>query len=110
MAPNPKYANMSAYIWAKTKDWLVSGGALDKHNAWDNDFKREFGHNGKDQLVMETKKQMKARGLASPDHADALAMTFAYPVQPTRGPGSANTQLTGSSQFKYNPLTRKVKK
>jgi hypothetical protein len=29
---------------------------------------------------LEGKKEMKARGLASPDAADALAVTFAFPV------------------------------
>jgi phage terminase large subunit len=29
---------------------------------------------------LESKKDMKARGLASPDAADAIALTFSYPV------------------------------
>lgn len=31
-------------------------------------------------IALEGKKEMKARGLASPDAADAIAVTFAYPV------------------------------
>jgi hypothetical protein len=31
-------------------------------------------------IFLEGKKEMKARGLASPDAADALAVTFAFPV------------------------------
>ena len=31
-------------------------------------------------IALESKKEMKARGLASPDAADAIAVTFAYPV------------------------------
>jgi hypothetical protein len=31
-------------------------------------------------IFLESKKDMKARGLASPDAADAIAITFAYPV------------------------------
>ena len=31
-------------------------------------------------VFLESKKDMKARGLASPDAADAIAVTFAYPV------------------------------
>jgi hypothetical protein len=31
-------------------------------------------------IFLESKKDMKARGLASPDSADAIALTFAYPV------------------------------
>jgi hypothetical protein len=31
-------------------------------------------------IQLESKKDMKARGLASPDAADAIAVTFAFPV------------------------------
>ena len=31
-------------------------------------------------IFLESKKDMKARGLASPDSADAIALTFAFPV------------------------------
>ena len=31
-------------------------------------------------IFLESKKDMKSRGLASPDAADAIAVTFAFPV------------------------------
>jgi phage terminase large subunit len=34
----------------------------------------------KGSIFLESKKDMKARGLASPDAADAIALTFSYPV------------------------------
>ena len=52
---------------------------------------------------MESKKDMKARGLASPDAADAVAVTFAFPVAHRearvdtprpRGYGSVNTSTS----------------
>ena len=43
---------------------------------------REYAHNLKDQLQLESKKDMKKRGLASPDWGDALALTFAMPAPP----------------------------
>jgi len=36
-------------------------------------------------IFLESKKDMKARGLASPDAADALAVTFAFPVAHREG-------------------------
>jgi hypothetical protein len=36
-------------------------------------------------VVLESKEQMKARGLDSPDDGDALALTFAAPVEPEAG-------------------------
>jgi len=35
---------------------------------------------------LESKKQMRARGLPSPDHGDGLALTFAMPVEPDMSP------------------------
>jgi hypothetical protein len=37
----------------------------------------EYSFSPKQQLVLEKKEDMKKRGLASPDKADTLAMTFA---------------------------------
>jgi hypothetical protein len=43
----------------------------------------EYGYvlcEGSDAVILEKKEDMKKRGLASLDLADALALTFAYPV------------------------------
>lgn len=74
-------ANKGAECWAKMKAWLKSNGAIGK----DNDLKtelesREFGYDRNNQILLEKKDDMKKRGLSSPDMADALALTFAYPV------------------------------
>jgi phage terminase large subunit len=45
----------------------------------------------KGSIFLESKKDMKARGLASPDAADAIALTFSYPVA-SRGDFSARTE------------------
>jgi hypothetical protein len=39
---------------------------------------------GRDAIQLERKEDMKKRGLASPDSADALALTFAAPVEPRK--------------------------
>lgn len=77
------YGNKSAEMWARMRDWLKDGGTI--HNNPDLERQlcgREFDHNRRDQLMLESKKDMKGRGLPSPDWADALALTFAYPVPP----------------------------
>lgn len=74
------YANKRAEIWGDMKEWL-SSGSLEKDQRMKADLvgpKRKPTSNGSIQL--ESKKDMKARGLASPDDADALALTFAFPV------------------------------
>ena len=42
----------------------------------------DYGYNGRGEIQLEKKDDMKKRGLASPDIADALALTFAFPVAP----------------------------
>jgi dienelactone hydrolase len=53
-------------------------------------------------IILEKKEDMKKRGLASPDLADALALTFAYPVAAS----DHRWQLTGKPrhQYQYDPF------
>lgn len=65
---------------------------------------RQYGFNLKEQIQLESKKDMKARGLQSPDIADALALTFYMPVEP-RNLGSQNTEAQfAKSDFDPNEL------
>jgi hypothetical protein len=63
---------------------------------------REFGYTLQgNKIHLEPKKDMVARGIASPDLADALALTFAQEVSPMiRVDQLANK----STQFEYDPL------
>lgn len=82
-SPNLKCANMRSYMYVMLKEWLKSGGAIENKAELEMELTSiEYAHNKKDQLILESKEEMKRRGLASPDYADALAMTFAYPVAP----------------------------
>lgn len=75
-----KYANKRAEIWARMRDWLA-GGCLAKDEALATDLTAvEYGFRPDDSILLESKESMKKRGLASPDDADALAVTFAQPV------------------------------
>jgi hypothetical protein len=65
------YANKRAEIWGNTREWL-RGGAIDNDPELIADLTGvEYGYVLRD---------MKRRGLASPNDGDALALTFAYPV------------------------------
>ena len=46
----------------------------------------EYSYNKDEEIILEKKEHMKARGLASPDHGDALALTFAEDVAPRAMP------------------------
>lgn len=82
-SPDRRYANHRAYLWAKMRDWLNSGGAIEDDAALETDLTGPGYHHDKhDRLLLESKEDMKARGLSSPDYADALACTFARTVAP----------------------------
>lgn len=75
------YANKRAEIWSETKKWLKEGGCLEDIQDISVDLTSpEAFINRKGKLQLESKDDMKARGLASPNYGDALALTFAQPV------------------------------
>lgn len=80
-SPDPKLANMRAYMWSKLRDWLPKG-AIDPLPRLETDLTGPgYKHDKQDRVVLESKEDMKKRGLDSPDDADALALTFAQPVR-----------------------------
>ena len=83
-----KCKNKRAEIWSSMRDWLAMGAIPNDLPDLVTDLASPmFGHDGADALVLERKVDMKKRGLASPDHADALACTFAYFVPPRANAG-----------------------
>lgn len=75
-----KYANKRAEMWGRAKDWLAIG-ALERDEMLATDLTAvEYGFDTQDRVQLERKEDMEKRGLASPDDADALALTFAHPV------------------------------
>ena len=74
-------ANKRAEIWCKMADWLKTGGAIPDDLDLISDLTGvEYGYNASNEILLEKKDDMKKRGLASPDKADALAVSFALPV------------------------------
>lgn len=79
---DPGCLNKRAEMWQSMKQWLKEGGAIPP----DNELRDELmgpevvaRMDGKIQI--ESKKDMKKRGLPSPNKADALALSFAVPVR-----------------------------
>jgi len=76
------YFNRRAEIWSKMADWLKAGAEIPDDPEMDVDLCGiQYGYSAKSQITLERKEDMKARGLASPDLGDCLAMTFAVQVQ-----------------------------
>lgn len=76
----PATANKGAEMWASMREWLKSGGIPDDPELVAELTARQYGFNVQNAIQLERKEDMKKRGLSSPDVADALALTFAYPV------------------------------
>jgi hypothetical protein len=83
---NPHQLNMRAYMWSQMKDWLVTGAIPDDTQLEVQLTGPGYHINRSNKLVIESKQDMASRGIASPDDADALALTFARRVGPPRPP------------------------
>jgi hypothetical protein len=86
------YADRRTEMWHKIALWLKDGGMLPDKAPESQDIEDdltgpEYFYSDKGKMKLESKDDMKARGLPSPDDADALALTFAAPVYPKRGRG-----------------------
>ena len=81
-AESREFANKRAEMWGLAKAWLMGGCIPDDQELIDDLIGPEYHFAGKggDQIALESKEQMKKRGLASPDDGDALALTFAVRV------------------------------
>ena len=103
------FKSRTAEMGSNCRQWLLDGGCIPNDPQLELELTaREFGHNDKDQLVLERKKDMKKRIKVSPDWADALYLTFAEPVplrDTPRGHLDASPYERGKKdRGDYNPL------
>lgn len=76
------YANKRAEMWYEMREWLRAGGAIPNDPSLRQDLAAPvYWYDASNKIVLEPKDDIKARGLPSPDLGDALALTFAQPVQ-----------------------------
>lgn len=78
-----RYGDRRSELHWLGREWLQEGGCLPD----DKDFKEEliaveYGYR-RDRVQIESKEDMKSRGLSSPDTTDAWLLTFASPVGST---------------------------
>ncbi len=111
-ADEPKrFANKRAEMWSRLKDWLAVGGIPNDAELLADLTAPEYGFTPSDQLLLERKESMKSRGAASPDCADALALTLAIVTPEAHAPiddweRSVQRKLAQKQQRwgDYNPL------
>jgi hypothetical protein len=97
-----RHANLRAEMWSRMRDWLKGGGSLANAapELIDDLGGPDYGFDAKGRLRLESKEDMKSRGVASPDWGDALALTFAYRVWPR----SFDLRRPRTSIFEYDEL------
>lgn len=81
--PKGGYVNRRAEMWGKSRDWLSEPGGVDIP---DSDSLQAdatapgYKYDSLTRVQIESKADMKKRGIRSPDEWDAVALTFAEPV------------------------------
>jgi hypothetical protein len=95
-------ANKRSEMWCAMAQWLKAGAIPDDAELKAQLIGPEYTENAQG-IVLERKEDMKSRGLASPDIADALALTFASPVfsQFSDLPGPGNHLVVSE----YDPMS-----
>jgi hypothetical protein len=77
------YYNRRAEVWSQMGEWLKAGAEIPDDPELEVDLTApQYGYSAKQQIQLEKKEDMKARGLASPDLGDCLAMSFSVTVRP----------------------------
>lgn len=83
---DPGCFNNRARMWKDARDWIKAGGSIPGadikggHELYNDLIGPETVGRMDGKIQLEAKKDMKARGLPSPGKADALAISFAFPV------------------------------
>lgn len=75
-----RFGNQRAEIWSEMRDWLM--GELPVQIPDTDELQRDlcglgYKHRSNGQLLIESKDDLKSRGMSSPDIGDALSLTFA---------------------------------
>lgn len=80
-ATEVRFLNKRAEMWFGVREWLRAGGAIPNIAELMQDLAAPtYKFTPADKIQLESKDDLKARGLPSPDLGDALALTFAHPV------------------------------
>src|SRR3990167_3702019 len=71
-----EYLNKRAQAFWQMTEWLRSGGQLKRHSAWEELLSLRYKVQSDKKIKIKPKEEMFEEGIASPDVADALMLTF----------------------------------
>jgi hypothetical protein len=103
---DPGCLNKRMEMWREARDWLKEGGAIpdDDKELYDDLIGPETVPRVDGKMQLESKEDMKRRGLPSPNKGDALALSFAFPVFKTRAKDAA--RALSATRGAYDPMSR----
>lgn len=76
--------NVRAFMWREMRDWLPLASIPNNQELRADLTAIRYSYKA-GELLLESKDDLKARGVKSPDRADSLALTFAVPAGSTKG-------------------------
>lgn len=92
-------------MWGRMVEWMKDGGCLPDNKDLEEDLTSpSFTFDIKGRKKLESKADMKKRGLHSPDSADALAITFAYRVNEYEGDKTERIAAFLKARKSYDPF------
>jgi hypothetical protein len=97
-----RVSNKRAQMWTNMRAWMERGILPSDQEVADDLTGVEYGYDVDNAILLEKKEHMKARGLSSPDNADALALTFAEDVAPRKTPNYLNPENYGTVAKEYD--------
>ena len=94
----PDCYNKRDEMWQNAKEWLKEGGSIpDDQVLYDDLVGPETVPRMDGKIKLESKEDMRTKGLPSPNRADALALSFAFPVRKKDDRLKMNQQLYKSN-------------
>ncbi len=103
------YLNRRAEMWFEMADWLRLGGAIPNDVALKQELATPtYWFDSAGRKVLEPKDEIKKRlqGGGSPDMADAMALTFAYPVRKRTPKDIYAKMVRANNKEDYDPYAK----
>lgn len=99
-ATDPKFYNKRAECWWGMAQWIKRGGSIPNDPTLIKELITPTYSFKDGKIIIEDKDRIKARTGFSPDRADALSLTFAWPDMPT----ASGTMLIQKQKQEYDPF------
>lgn len=102
---DPKKQNRRVEMWAAMAEWLRNGGSLPAIDGLADELTAPtYWFDAQGRMCLEAKADIKARGLPSPDIADAIALTFAVDVPISHSLRESIKATNVTSVHEYDPM------